>query len=57
MFAVVQGAAELVLRKCSSYVDEQGEVVAMDDIIRQGLADHVTSMAQQVLSHLLTWHT
>ena len=44
----MQGAAELVLRRCSSYVDEQGEVAAMGDDVRQQLADHITSMAQQV---------
>ena len=45
---MVQGAAEIVLRKCSSCLDERGEVVPLGDGLRQQLADHVTAMAQQV---------
>lgn len=44
-----KGAAEWVLKKCSSFVNEDGDVVPMDDEAREALMNVVVNMAQRGL--------
>lgn len=46
---MIKGASELVLEKCTKYMDEQGRVQRLDDQVREQVLTNITFYAKKAL--------